>query len=235
MRKLLLLIPSILSHSLLFAQEIKGSVLNAENFAGISDVLVANKRSGESTYSDSSGIYHINALAGDVLIFYRLGYSTKKENIHIVNGSAAPVTLSASELKLDEVHVQGHTYKMDSVERSIIYGRGLRDARKVIYVRPGIGGFIFYNLPSQLAKRVTGRLKREKHFLKLFEEGEKERFIATRYNIPVVNEVTGLAGDTAGIFLNTYPIDYEFARTASDLELRMWVRDNFKQYRNKGK
>jgi hypothetical protein len=30
--------------------------------------------------------------------------------------------------------------------------------------------------------------------------------------------------------MNTYPMDYEFARTATDLELKMWIRHNYKDY-----
>jgi len=42
--------------------------------------------------------------------------------------------------------------------------------------------------------------------------------------------MTGLTGDSIHLFMQQYPIDYEFARSATDLEIKMWVRNNYKQW-----
>ena len=216
------------------AQVVEGLVIHSKTLKPVGDVLVANKRTRESTYTDSNGHYAISAVEGDLVFFHRIGFQSRRETAHISQRRMTTIAMTATELQLDEVQVKGSTYKLDSIERSIIYGRGLRDARKKVQV--GLGnGFVFYNLPSQFAKRVTGRLKREKRFLRLFEDGEKEKFIATRYNMAVVNKVTGLKGDSAAHFMNANPIDYEFARTATELELVMWVRSSYKLYSNKRK
>jgi hypothetical protein len=216
------------------AQEVEGMVIHDKTLKPIGDVLVANKRTSETAYSDSNGRYRISAVEGDLLLFYRIGYQSRRETAHIVRGKMTTIAMPFSELQLDEVLVRGSTYKMDSIERTIIYGRGLRDAKKKVYVTL-TNGIVFHNLPSQFAKRVTGRLKQEKRFLRLFEEGEKEKFIATRYNMAVVKKVTGLDGDDAAHFMNANPIDYEFARKASELELVMWVSSSYKLYSNKRK
>jgi hypothetical protein len=51
----------------------------------------------------------------------------------------------------------------------------------------------------------------------------------------VVKRVTGLEGDDAAYFMNAYPMTHEYARSATDLELVSWIKDNFRQYRNKEK
>jgi len=30
--------------------------------------------------------------------------------------------------------------------------------------------------------------------------------------------------------MNTYPMEYDFARRGTDLEMKMWIRDNYKAY-----
>ena len=42
--------------------------------------------------------------------------------------------------------------------------------------------------------------------------------------------MTGFTGDTIGHFMYAYPMPYEFARSASDLELKMWIRNNSKEW-----
>jgi hypothetical protein len=69
----------------------------------------------------------------------------------------------------------------------------------------------------------------------MFIRGEQDKFIATVYTASRVNRLTGLAGEDAGIFMDAYPMNYDFARAASELELNMWIWNNYKQYRNKPK
>lgn len=49
----------------------------------------------------------------------------------------------------------------------------------------------------------------------------------------VVHSLTGLSGEDAGRFMNANPMPYEFARAATELELRAWIRDKFRQYSDK--
>jgi len=36
-------------------------------------------------------------------------------------------------------------------------------------------------------------------------------------------------------FMNQYPMDYDYARAASDLEIKMWIKYNYQDYLKKGK
>ena len=215
------------------AQVMQGSVINAKTYKPIADVLVANKRTAESVYTDSLGGFRIEAAVGDLIFYYRLGYYTRRETTHITPGSTQVIALVPSDLALPEVQVRGNSYQMDSIERSIIYRKALRDASEKIetYVGFGIG---FNGIFSKMASILTGREKKLKHFKNQFITGEQEKFIATRYNIAVVTKITGLTGEDAGRFMNAYPMPYDFARAASGLELQAWIRNNFKQYSNKG-
>lgn len=216
------------------AQELTGRIIAAKTYTPVADVLVANKRTGVTTYSDSSGRYKITSSEGDLLFFYRLGYFSTREPVRIKNGENVTIVLEASDIFLDEVRIKANTYQMDSLERAIIYHKPLKDASETVKMHVGTG-IAFEGLIGKLAGKLTGREKRVKNFQRRFNQGEQDKFIATKYTLALVAKTTGLTGDAAGIFIDHFPMPYEFARTASDLELQMWVRNNYNQYTNSAK
>lgn len=78
---------------------------------------------------------------------------------------------------------------------------------------------------------VTGRKKKEKKFLRTYQAMQSEKLIAIRYNPSAVALVTGLKGEEAARFMNANPMSEGFARTASELELKMWIRDHYKRWK----
>ncbi|MBL7719266.1 MAG: hypothetical protein JNL72_10560 [Flavipsychrobacter sp.] len=214
-------------------QMVTGSVIEAKTYEPVGDVLIANKRTGESVRSDSAGRYSINAIEGDLLLYYRLGFYTRRENARITRGELPMVALTQSNT-LQEVEIKASTYQLDSLERSIIYRKPLNDANEKVEAHVGFG-IAFSGLFGKLASILTGREKRVQRFKKQFISGEQEKFIATRYNIPFVMKVTKLSEEEAGTFINANPIPYDFVRAASELELQMWVHDRFVQYQDKAK
>ncbi|GBL35256.1 hypothetical protein EMGBS15_08510 [Filimonas sp.] len=46
--------------------------------------------------------------------------------------------------------------------------------------------------------------------------------------------MTQLEGDDLASFMNQYPMDYEYARVATELEIKMWIKYNFQDYLKKG-
>jgi hypothetical protein len=45
-----------------------------------------------------------------------------------------------------------------------------------------------------------------------------------------VGTTTGLTGDSIGYFMYAYPMPYDFVHTATSLEMKMWIRYNYKQW-----
>jgi hypothetical protein len=225
--------------SLVQAQEIRGRVIASKQYTPVNDVLVANKRTGDAVYSDSTGHFTIIALEGDILYFYRIGFQPHNQQVHLENGKMTTVVLKMSDMTLDEVQVKANTYQQDSAERAITYRKTINDANQKVKMRMGLGaatgGIGFEGLIGKAASKITGREKRIQRFKRMFLKGEQDKFIASRYTIYRVNQLTGLEGEAAIIFIDTYPMEYAFARAASELELNMWIWNNYKQYRNKPK
>jgi hypothetical protein len=128
------------------------------------------------------------------------------------------------------LHPEYTPYQKDSAEMAALYSDQLNAAAPI---KPGFSnanGGGFTGLIGGAVQKVSRSYKQKKRFRKNFENDEEQKFIDTRYTPELVTKLTGLAGDTLAIFMNTYPMEYKFARTASDLELKMWIRDNYKSY-----
>ena len=67
-------------------------------------------------------------------------------------------------------------------------------------------------------------------FQKTFAEEEVNKFIDTRYTTSLVAKLTGLTGDSVAHFMYDYPMPYDYARNATDLELKMWIRSSYKEW-----
>jgi hypothetical protein len=143
--------------------------------------------------------------------------------------AAAPARITDT-LRLNEVRVRGRkTFREDSLEKQLIYGKAFRDEKRKVTVTLS-NGIVFHGLPSAVAAKLSGRQKKLKRFVREFNDYETAKYTALRYNSELVTRVTGLPGDSAALFLQAVPLPQGMARTASDLELMMWIRTACRQW-----
>jgi hypothetical protein len=83
---------------------------------------------------------------------------------------------------------------------------------------------------SALAEQFNKKSKQRARFQTNFAKWENQKFIDTRYSPEQVNALTGLTGDTLAAFINAHPMPYDYARTATDLEVKMWIRYNYREW-----
>ena len=81
-----------------------------------------------------------------------------------------------------------------------------------------------------IAEKLSKRSRRIFRFQKSFNYWEDQKFIESRYTPELVQQLTKLQGDTLAWFINANPIASDYARVASELELKMWIRDNYKAW-----
>jgi hypothetical protein len=125
-------------------------------------------------------------------------------------------------------------YKRDSARLDSIYAKTMRDVNQDVDVHLG-NGVVFEGLFSKMARKISGRDKKDKKFLATYRQMQSEKVVAIRYNPRVVASVTGLKGDLAASFINQNPMPEDFARTATELELKMWIRERYKDSRYAGR
>ena len=144
------------------------------------------------------------------------------------------------ELKEVEVLSGYKKYVQDSVRSYTIYRKNIKDAERKLTVLPqweavrqGQIGIYMPGAVSELADRLSGQKKKDKCLRKEIQTNLLDKFMAIRYNVAVINSITALDSASSQVFILAYPMEESFARMASNLELKMWIRYNYKLWMNK--
>lgn len=203
---------------------VQGVVTDASSGDPLVAVTVVNTRSQAAVYTDLNGAFRFSVLPSDQIVFTMVGYKPFK-----AYASALPphITLERSSYSLNEIVVRpGITeYQRDSLVRHSTYQRALA-------YQPSAG---VMSPVSALAEVFSKKKKMRMRFQKDFYSWESTRFIDSRYSPDVVTEMTHLEGDTLASFMNLYPMPFDYARAASELEIKMWIRTNFRDWLAKGR
>jgi hypothetical protein len=210
------------------AQTLKGIIAGGDDGKPLYPVTVINVVTQESTYSNEQGEFSIRAKTGEEIIFSFLGYTTVRRSMPATLGIATMrVEMLTQNYKLNEVVIRpGYTnYQLDSIRRHSTYERTLARQKTTSIMSP----------VSLLAESISGKSRQLYHFQKNFNKWESERFIDSRYTAELVTKLTRLTGDSLGNFMLAYPMPYDYARTATELEIEMWIRYNYKQWLHKPK
>lgn len=203
---------------------VQGVVIDAATGDPLVAVTVVNTRSQAAVYTDMAGGFRFTVFSSDQIVFTMVGYKPFKAYASAV---PAHVTLERSSYSLNEVIVRpGFTeYQRDSLHRHSTYQRTLA-------YRPS-GGVM--SPVSVLAEVFSKKKKMRMRFQEDFYNWENTRFVDSRYTPDVVSQMTHLEGDTLASFMNMYNMPLDYARAASDLEIKMWIRTNYRDWIAKGK
>lgn len=210
----------------LSAQTLKGNIRDEVSNAPLYPVTVVNLRTDEATYTNEQGDFSIYAEAGDKIAFSYIGYKSTQYTMPISSGTyTVNLKLGAVTYNLREVTIMPDytPYQVDSIERKQTY----KPALSMPHASPIASPF------SYIAEKFSKKSKRTFRFQKNFQKWEKDQFVDTRYTPELVAEQTGLEGDSIGHFMNAYPMPYDYARGASDMEMKMWIRYNYRQWTKK--
>jgi hypothetical protein len=219
---------------------IKGLVKDAVSGEPLRAVVVQNINTGNTVYSDTAGIFFLMGKAGDVLSLRSLGYAAADKRLSVSDESdAVVIEMKRREIAIDTIVVESLTkYQQDSIDRRDIYGTAV-DKRPVKFgiakTHPLYGGgpkgAFTLNAPiSSLIQKRTKKYKRLKAFQDRFNNGEKQAYMDSRYTPELVTQLTGLSGDSLSLFIKTFPIPYNFLRAATDLELKMQIKYNYRAW-----
>lgn len=216
-----LLIYFLLIYSTTYAQTISGIVTEAQTGQSLYPVSVINVSTQQTVYTNQFGAFTISADEGQQLVFSMVGYKEQRKYITaelIKNGIKVALPILSYELNEFILRPKYTPYQLDSLRRRSTYKRTLAWQRTNSVMSPV--SFI----ADRISKKSRSRLEFQRNFIKW--EGEK--FIDTRYTPELVSKLTGLTGDSLGHFMNAYPMEYDYARNATELELNMWVRYHYR-------
>lgn len=216
----------LLIYSTTHAQTISGIVTEAQTGKSLYPVSVINVSTQQTVYTNQFGAFTISADEGQQLVFSMVGYKEQRKYITaelIKNGIKVALPILSYELNEFILRPKYTPYQLDSLRRRSTYKRTLAWQRTNSVMSPV--SFI----ADRISKKSRSRLEFQRNFIKW--EGEK--FIDTRYTPELVSKLTGLTGDSLGHFMNAYPMEYDYARNATELELNMWVRYHYRLWMKK--
>ncbi|MBL7719265.1 MAG: carboxypeptidase-like regulatory domain-containing protein [Flavipsychrobacter sp.] len=204
------------------AQKLTGRITDKETGAPLYYVTVTNLVSRITVFSDEEGNYTITARPGDNISFNYmshkalqlpapLGVATLQMNVEL-----QPI---AYDLQETVIRPGLTKYQRDSAERKSLYQHQLSRRRASI-----MSPFSF------VAEQFSPKARQRKRFKRNYYNWEEMSFVDSRYTPDLTFALTKLGGDTLAHFMNTYPMPYDFARAATELELKMWIRYNYREY-----
>lgn len=223
MLRIFYLLLCLLTSFALRAQTVSGTVLDKESGMPVRGVQVAAAASGQSVTTDAQGRFSISGNGGETFYFTAPGYSQQiRRAPEYVGNVPWQIQMQLFSVSLGEVRVKpfGEGYQRDSFERVKTYERPL--------ARQKSGGM---SPVSMLAERFSKKQRRLFAFQETFHRVEDEKFIDSRYSPQLTAELTHLSGDTLAHFMNENPMPYDFARAATDLEIKMWIKDRHKSWK----
>lgn len=206
-----------------YALEWKGCLKDAESGMPLLGATITNTRSQLSVQTDREGNFSIQGSDGDKVTFTCPGYAPET---HIILKGLEDVRLTfrmkMSGQKLREVIIRQKyktVYQRDSADRAATYSRTMAQ-KKAVLTSP----------VSFLADRLSPARRALFRFQKDYKRNEEGRFVDSRYSPELTATLTGLSGDTLAYFMNSYQMPYDYARDATALELKAWIRSNYRDF-----
>ncbi len=221
MNRIILLIMLLITSQDGIAQVLKGVVLDGVTGEPLKTVNIYNATRHQYAYSDEEGNFSLTAFKGDLITFSSIGYRSQQKTVPSSMGVAEMhIDLFPLSYELDEVEFRPlyTPYQLDSMERKDIYQRPLARQKVRSIMSP----------VTLLADKLSRKSKQIYKFQKTFHYWEDLKFIESRYTPALVESMTPLRGDTVAAFMNAHPLPVDFARVASDLELKMWIREQYR-------
>jgi hypothetical protein len=237
---LISLVGFLLSSNNALAIKLQGGFRDAQSGEPLNNVLIKNLNSGAVAYSDTSGNLSVTVSYGDSLSCSIMGYES--HTMHILSEEPEQhflLKLSRKILTIDTVVVRSRTkYQEDSLANREIFGKKVdekparfkRAKKDPLYGGSGSGILNFDAPISSLIQKRTKKYKRLKAFQDRYKNDEKQLYADSRYTPELITTLTGLTNDSLSLFIKTFPIAYDFVRTATDLELKMWIRYNYRTW-----
>ena len=214
------------------AQVFSGRVTDMVTHRPLPHVVISSWQHNRVAETDSNGQFSF-VTGGDELFYFVLeGYTVLPKR---VASGFTQVEMAPLSVTLNDVTIRPYdAFRSDSAEMAKMFGKELSRESATPKVYPGTG-FVVEGGISALAERFSKRAKQAKRFKADYRKDMEQKFVDIRYTESLVASLTGLKGESVNQFMNTYPMDYEFARAASDLEVKAWIRQNYRTYADKKK
>lgn len=202
---------------------LRGRVVDSASQKGLAPVSIENMSTHQGTFSTANGDFMLEVKPGDYVYFTYVGYKNRSVRVLAEDeGRLKIVSLSLKPVQLKDVTIyRGPTeYQKDSASRASIYKDAFEYERQKSVMSP----------VTSLYQKFSKKHRSMERFHEQILDMEQQKFIDTRYSPELVQALTRLSEEAVIPFMQQYPMEYEYARAASDLEIKMWIKYNFQEY-----
>lgn len=230
MRKALSFICTIclLSLSAQAQSVLQGRILGRDSLP-LAGVSIRNINTKSITISNRDGLYTITANNNDTILFRAIGYIPLAMRAMII---PRPLYLRSQVIDLQGVEIVKRNYLKDSLERREAYKKGFNFRRPKVQEVVKIGfPYIAVNI-HQLYKALSFKSnKKADVFKERLINFERDQYVDQRFTPELVANLTGLDGDSLQHFINRNRPSYEFAVSASQYDLLLFIKQAVEKYR----
>lgn len=198
-------------------------------------VRVENLTTHEVVYTDDKGFYTISVKKSDRIEFSSLGfksvlYTVQNWDIYTMQN----IVLAPLMHTIDTVVIYSgpSKHQQDSIEQRSVFGNKVTQApAKFKMSKQQTFGVLTFDDPiSAPYQKLSKKYRRLRAFQARFKADEREKYVNTRYNVPLIMDVTGLNSDSAWLFYKAFTMPFDYANSASNTEIKMWIKFNFKNW-----
>ncbi len=213
-----------------FGQEknVDGIVFDNNSKERIAKVNIVNTRSNASYYNNLKAEFKIKALAGDKLVFNKIGYFN--DTVTVKNEATLVIYLKPSSVQLKEVSIRSVVTPLDQLNRTKrdytkVYGH-LSDKDLLSSISgqgAGLSIDALWNMVSREGRNAT-RLRAT------IDRDYRENVIDYRFNRTLVGSIVGLDGAKLTDFMFKYRPPYYLVLNANDYDFIKYIRASYKRY-----
>jgi hypothetical protein len=192
----------------------------------MASVSIKNLTTKYGTKTSSRGTFSIEVDNDHYLEVSYTGYKpriVRIRDLEKIDFLRVKLVIGRTELKAVKIVKPLTAYQKDSVQRAEIYRDILKYEREKSAFSPVSA------LYGVLSKKARNKQKFKQQVLDM----EKQKFIDSRYTPEIAGKITKLRGDDLAYFMNANPMEFDFARTASELALRQWISYKWADYQKK--
>lgn len=213
---------------------------------------VSIKVASRITYSDGYGKFTLsNINLGDTITFHSIGYREVKHIVYNTNHDNLVIYMEQTTILLDEVKVNAfRNYKADSLKFREEFAKAFNYSKpkfKDIFIAKNYSSNVprpYYQANNSTASLISidvlsvisllgkNQTPQSKLQQKLIKE-EEERYLDNTFSKRMIQNLTGLEGDSLQIFMQLYRPNIDTAKNMSEYEIIMYIKNSYREYIDK--
>jgi len=203
------------------AQKITGVIADMQTGLPLGDVAIRNVNTGTGINTDSLGRFSINVAADQLIEFYKAGY--KMEKVRVPIGILPPffkIFLEKAPVELPEYLVRARDWKQDSLRMHDIYKHELEFPK-----------MSFADMINHPFSAMSKKNRQIWAFQDEYAMMEQQKFVDYTFNETLVNNITGLSGDSVKAYIRMYRPSYDQVRNMSTYDFYNYINRTVGMFR----